>query len=207
MRWVQRLPFIRLASSTWLMTLSQFVTWVAFVQPHPLPSNCCGHKGSWVFPQLFPSVPHFTTHKSSVSPAHLMDSKEIKPVNSKGDQPWKLTGRTDAELEAPVLWPRDAKSWLTGKDPDAGKDEGKRRGQKGWDCWMASLTQWTWTWVNSGRWLGTGRPGKYYSWALFGSQFSNELRKISSWNWEDVNTKQADDIKITANNWGVGNTH
>ena len=52
-----------------------------------------------------------------------LDSKEIKPVHPKGNQPWVLTGRTDAE--APILWPRDVKSRLTGKDPDAGKDWGQ----------------------------------------------------------------------------------
>ena len=51
-----------------------------------------------------------------------LDSKEIKPVNPKGNQPWIFIGRADAEAEAPILWPRDAKSWLIGKDPDAGKD-------------------------------------------------------------------------------------
>ena len=50
------------------------------------------------------------------------DSKEIKPVNPKGNQPWIFFGRTDAEAEAPVLWPPDAKSRLMEKDPDAGKD-------------------------------------------------------------------------------------
>ena len=50
------------------------------------------------------------------------DSKEIKPVNPKGYQLWILVGRTDAEAEAPVLWPPDAKSQLIGKDPDARKD-------------------------------------------------------------------------------------
>ena len=48
--------------------------------------------------------------------------KEIKPVNPKGNQPWILIGRTDARAEAPLLWPPDAKSWLIGKNPDAGKD-------------------------------------------------------------------------------------
>ena len=48
--------------------------------------------------------------------------KEIKPVNPKANQPWRFTGRTDAEAEAPTLWPPDAKSQLIGKDPDAGKD-------------------------------------------------------------------------------------
>ena len=52
----------------------------------------------------------------------LLDSKEIKLVNPKGNQSWILTGRTDAEVEAPILWPPDVKTWLTGKYPDAGKD-------------------------------------------------------------------------------------
>ena len=51
-----------------------------------------------------------------------LDSKEIKPVNPKGNQPWIFIGRPDAEAEAPILWPPDAKSKLIGKDPDAGKD-------------------------------------------------------------------------------------
>ena len=52
----------------------------------------------------------------------LLDCKEIQLVNPKGNQSWIFTGRSDAEAEAPVLWPLDAKSWLTGKDPDDGKD-------------------------------------------------------------------------------------
>ena len=58
----------------------------------------------------------------------LLDSEEIKPVNPKGNQPWILIGGTDAEAEAPVLWPPDAKSWLTGKDPDAEKDWRQKKG-------------------------------------------------------------------------------
>ena len=54
-----------------------------------------------------------------------LDSKEIKPVNPKGNQSWILTGRTDTETEAPILWPLDAKSGLIGTDPDAGKDWGQ----------------------------------------------------------------------------------
>ena len=59
-----------------------------------------------------------------------MDCKEIQPVYPKGDQSWVFIGRTDVEAETPLLWPPDAKSWLIGKDPDAGKDEGRRR--RGW---------------------------------------------------------------------------
>ena len=56
---------------------------------------------------------------------HPLDCKVIKSVNSKGNQPWVFTGRTDAGAEAPILWRPDGKSWFTGKDPDAGKDWGQ----------------------------------------------------------------------------------
>ena len=59
------------------------------------------------------------------TPESLMDSKEIKPVNPKGNQPWIFIGRTDAEAEAPVLWSPDVKSWLIGKDPNVEKDWGQ----------------------------------------------------------------------------------
>ena len=49
-------------------------------------------------------------------------NSKIKPTNPKGNQPWKFIAKTDAKAEAPILWPPDVKSWLTGKDPDAGKD-------------------------------------------------------------------------------------
>ena len=54
-----------------------------------------------------------------------LDSKELKPVNPKGNQPWIFIGRTDIEAKAPILWPPDGKSWLIGKDSDAGKDWGQ----------------------------------------------------------------------------------
>ena len=69
-----------------------------------------------------------------------LDSKKIKSVNPKGNQPWIFTGRTD--VEAPILWPPDAKSRLTGKDPDAGKDGGKEEKgatvdeMVGWHHWL-----------------------------------------------------------------------
>ena len=58
-----------------------------------------------------------------------LDCKEIQPVHPKGNQSWIFIGRIDAEVEAPILWPPDVKNWLTGKDPDAGKD--KRHEEKG----------------------------------------------------------------------------
>ena len=59
------------------------------------------------------------------TPQSPLDSKEIKLVNPKGNQPWTFIGRTDAEAEALILWPPDAKWWLTGEDSDAGKDWGQ----------------------------------------------------------------------------------
>ena len=75
------------------------------------------HKESWVLKNWW-----FWTvvlEKMFESP---LDNKEIKPVNRKGSQSWIFIGRTDAEAEAPILWPPDSKNWLTGKDPDTGKD-------------------------------------------------------------------------------------
>ena len=74
-----------------------------------------------------------------------LDCKEIKPVHLKGNQSWIFIGRTDAEAEAPILWPPDVKTWLIGKDPDAGKDW--RWGEKGttedeivgWHQWLNGL--------------------------------------------------------------------
>ena len=85
-----------------------------------------------------------------------MDSKEIQPVNPKGNQPWIFIGRTDAEVELPILWPPDARANSLGKNPDAGvfssPDEGRRRrGQQRMRWLMASLTQQMWVWANSGR--------------------------------------------------------
>ena len=83
-----------------------------------------------------------------------LDCKEIQSVHPKGNQSCIFIGRTDAEAETPILWPPDAKSWLTGKDPDAGEGD-----DRGWDGWMSSPTWWTWVWVNSRSWWWTGRPG------------------------------------------------
>ena len=89
-----------------------------------------------------------------------LDCKEIQPVHSEGDQPWDLFGRHDAEAEAPVLWPPHVNSWHIGNDWCwEGLGAGGEGDDRGWDGWMASLTRWTWVWVNSARWWWTGRPG------------------------------------------------
>ena len=90
-----------------------------------------------------------------------LDCKEIKTVNLKGNQSWIFIRRTDAE--SPIRWPPDMKNWLIRKVSDAEKYQ--RQGEKwttgdkrGWDGWVASQTQWTWVWVNSGSWWWTGKP-------------------------------------------------
>ena len=71
----------------------------------------------------------------------VLDYKEIKPVNPKGNQSWIFTGRTDAKAEMPILWPSDANNWLIGKDPDAGKDW-RWEEKRGWQRirWLDGIT-------------------------------------------------------------------
>ena len=75
-----------------------------------------------------------------------VDCKEIQPVYPKGNQSWMFTGRTDAEAEAPILWPSDAKNWFTEKDPDAWKDwrhEEKKPMEDevvGWNHWPMDMS-------------------------------------------------------------------
>ena len=69
-----------------------------------------------------------------------LDCKEIQPVNPKGNQSWVFIGRTDPEAEGLILWPPDAKNWLTGKDPDSGKYW--KQEEKGWQRmrWLDGIT-------------------------------------------------------------------
>ena len=69
-----------------------------------------------------------------------LDYKDIQPVHSKGDQPWDFFGGNDAEAETPILWPPHAKSWLIGKDSDAGRDWGQE--ERGWQRmrWLDGIT-------------------------------------------------------------------
>ena len=69
-----------------------------------------------------------------------LDCKEIQPVHSKGDQSWVFFRRTNAKAETPILWPPHAKSWLIGKDSDAGRDWGRRKGEKQRMRWLDGIT-------------------------------------------------------------------
>ena len=75
------------------------------------------HKESWA-----PKNWCFWTVVLEKTLESALDCNETQPVHSKGDQSWVFIGRTDAETETPILWSPDVKSWLIGKDPDAGKD-------------------------------------------------------------------------------------
>ena len=112
-----------------------------------------------------------------------LDCKEIQPVHSEGDQPWDFFGRNDAKAETPVLWPPHGKSWLAGKDSDAGRDWGQE--EKGttedemarWHHWLDGC----WVWVNSGSWWWTGSPGvlRFMGSQRVGHKWATEL------NWTD----------------------
>ena len=100
--------------------------------------------------------------------------KQIQPVNPKGDQSWVSIGRTDAEAETPILWPPDLEELTYLKIPwcwerlGAGGEGDNRR----WDGWMASPTQWTRVWMDSGFCWWTGSPGLLW---FMGSQSRTPL--------------------------------
>ena len=98
-----------------------------------------------------------------------LDCKEIQPVHPEGNQSWIFIGRTDAEVETPILWPHDAKNWFIGKDPMLEKIEGggEEKGTTedamvGWHHWLNGHE----FWVNSVSWWWTGRPGVLQSMGL-----------------------------------------
>ena len=115
--------------------------------------------------------------------------KEIQPVHPKRDQSWVFIGRTDAEGETPILLLPDVENWLIWKEPDAGEDWGqeeKGMEDRGWDGFMASLTQKSWVWVNSWSLWWTRRPGVLQ---FMGSQRVGQTEwldwtKASVWKWK-----------------------
>ena len=113
----------------------------------------------------------------------LLVCKEIKPVNPKGNQSWIFIERTDAEAEAPVLWPPDANSQLDGKDPDAGKDGGQE--EKGWQKtkWLNGLIDSIDYILCSQRWKSSIQSTKTRPGADCGSDHELSLLPNSDWNW------------------------
>ena len=103
------------------------------------------------------------------------DCKEIKPVNPKGNQSRIFIERTDAEAETPMLWPPDVKSWLTGKDPDAGKDWG----QEGKEATKDEMVGWH-HWLN-------GHESKQ---TLGNSEGQGSLACYSPWGHKESNTTE-----------------
>ena len=112
-----------------------------------------------------------------------LDCKEIQPVHSKGDQPWDFFGRNDAKAETPILWPPHAKSWLIGKDSDAGRDwrpekKGKTEDEMaGWHHWL-DRREFEWT-----PRVGDGPGGLVWciSWGCKNSDTTERL------NWTELN--------------------
>ena len=96
-----------------------------------------------------------------------LDCKEIQPVHPKGNQSWMFVGRTDGEADTAYLatWCKELthlkRPWCWERLTLGGERDGRE-----WDGWMASPSQWTWVWVNSGRWWWTGRPGMLQSMGL-----------------------------------------
>ena len=114
-----------------------------------------------------------------------LDWKEIQPVHPKGDQSWVFIGSTDAEAETPILWPPHAKSWLIGKDPDAGRDLGQEEKgmtedeMAGWHHWLYRC-EFKWT-------LGVGDgQGGLACCDSWGHKESNTTEQL---NWTEVVSK------------------
>ena len=113
------------------------------------------HKESWA-----PKNWCFQTVMLAKTLESLLDRKEIKPVNPKGNQSWILIGRTNAEDEAPKLWPPDAKTNSLEKTLMLGKIEDRRRRGQQRQRWLDGITDSkTWVWANSGTEWRTGKPG------------------------------------------------
>ena len=102
-----------------------------------------------------------------------LDCKEIQPAHPKGNQSWIFIGRTDAEAENPLLWPPDAKNWLIGKDPDAGKDW--RQEEKGMT--EVELVRWH-HWLN----------GHEFGWTLGAGDGQEGLVCCGSWGRKELGT-------------------
>ena len=155
------------------------------------------HKESWALKNWC-----FSTMVLENNLESSLDYKEIQPVHSKGDQPWDFFGRNDTEAEAPVLWPPHVKSWLIGKDSDAGRDWGQE--EKGMTedemaGWHHGLNGCEFGWTLG---VGDGQGGLSCcdSWGRQESDISERL------NWTDRNrlTVMADRLVAAKGKAGMG---
>ena len=129
-----------------------------------------------------------------------LDCKEIQPVHSEGDQPWDFFGRNDAKAETPVLWPPHAKSWLIGKDSDAGRDWGQEEKgmiedeMAGWHHWLdGHESEWT-------PGVGDGQGGL----ACCDSWGHKELDTTERLNWTEVLPRSQSGSVNSGNWWWTG---
>ena len=130
--------------------LPQLLHWQVGSLPHKPPGKPSppmgGSINAWLWWSEGLTFWTVVLEKTLASP---LDCREIQPVHSEGDQPWDFFGRNDAKAETPVLWPPRAKSWLIGKDSDAGRDWGQEKGttedeMAGWHHWLNGCeSQWT----------------------------------------------------------------
>ena len=153
------------------------------------------HKESWAWKNwCFWAV---VLQKSLESP---LDFRVIKLANPKGNQSWIFIGRTDVEAETPILWPPDRKNWLTGKDPDAGRDWGQEEKGKtedemaGWHLGLDGReSEWT-----PGDGDGQGGLACCYSWGHKESDTTEQLNRT------ELNCcYKRKIIKITATNFPI----
>ena len=151
--------------------------------PLPSPKESWGLK-NWCFWTV-------ALEKTLESP---LDCKEIQPVNPKGNQPWILIGRTDAEAETPILWPWSKELTHWKRPLMLGKIEGKRR--SGWQRmrWLDGITHWMdIVWTSSGSWLMDREawcatvPWVAKSWTQL--SYWSELRQLDQWDWSLDNLK------------------
>ena len=130
-----------------------------------------------------------------------LDCKEIQPVHSERDQPWNFFGRNDSKAETPVLWPPHGKSWLIGKDFDAGRDLGQEKKRTtedemaGWHHWLDGFESERTPGVGDGqgglacmRFMGWQRVGHYWATELNSSElmFGERSRNLERWALETL---------------------
>ena len=129
--------------------------------------------------------------KTLESPLHC---KEIQPVHPKRDQSWVFIGGTDVKAETPILlstWCKELTHW---RGPWCWERlrAGGEGDERGWDGWMASLTWWTWVWVDSGSWWWTGRPGvlRFMGSQRVGHDWATEL------NWTELSAESREWMEL-----------